>query len=49
MDGDQILDPQYYSQPVLLLDSEGEPMSLDQQMQYMRERAGKLWAKYYLF
>lgn len=35
------MDAQYYSQPVVLLDADGEPMSLDQQLQYMRERAGK--------
>lgn len=38
---DQYLDPQFYSQPVVLLDSDGDPMSLEQQMQYMRDRSGK--------
>lgn len=41
-------DAQYYSQPVVLLDSEGEVMSLDQQMQYMRERSDKYQNLYHL-
>lgn len=41
MDTIQLLDGQYDRQPVVLLDADGEPMSLDQQMDYMRDRSGK--------
>lgn len=30
-----------YSQPVMLLDGDGDQMTLEQQMFYMRERSGK--------
>lgn len=38
---DQLLDIPNYTQPVVLLDSDGYAMSLDQQMQYMREMSGE--------
>lgn len=38
---EQLLDIDNYSQPVVIVDHDENPMSLEQQLQYMKERRGE--------
>lgn len=37
----QLLDIDNYSQPVVIVDADENPMTVEQQVQYMKERRGK--------